>query len=102
MASEEEASYILEGLEARSNQIKKPGFVKEEYDRLARECYGNYVFRLLGRHKWIRLLKKMTKGRYPEYYYSPEEAMAVLNVISPENHEELFKAGLRIAGKEFK
>ena len=65
------------------------------------EYYGQYVFRLLGRHKWIRLLNKVTKGKYAEKYYSSKEAIAVLNVISPENHEELFKAGLRIKGRDF-
>ena len=101
IADEEEAAGILEEFEARSLQIKEPGFVQEEYDKLAQQYYGQYVFRLLGRHKWIRLLNKVTNGKYAENYYSPKEAIAVLNVISPENHEELFKAGLRIKGRNF-
>ena len=73
--------------------------MEKEYDKFAAEQYPVYLKKILGRKKWIRLMNKITRGKYIKNYYSKKEALAFLNVISPENHSELFKAGLRRRAK---
>lgn len=100
LADAEKAKEILDAFEVRNAQIQQPGFVEAEYNKLAEEQYARYVSILLGGNRALRWLNKLTKGEFYERYYSPRKALAVLNAISPENHAELLKAGLRLKGKE--
>lgn len=98
LADAGEAAAILEGFRERSGQIESEAFVRDQYDRLARESYGAYVQELLGRRRLVRLLNRLTRGRFLDRYYTNRQALAVLNAISPENHGELLKAALRLRG----
>ena len=99
LAGAEKAKEILDEFEKRNEQIKQPGFVEAEYDKLALEQYAKYVSILLGKKRVFRWINRLSRGKFFANFYSPKEALAVLNVISPENHSELFKAALRLKGK---
>ena len=99
LAGAGKAREILDAFEARNAQIQQHGFVEAEYDRLALEQYAKYVSILLGNKRVFRWLNKLTGGKFFDNFYSPKKALAVLNVISPENHAELFKAALRLKGR---
>lgn len=97
-ADGETAARILREMEARGKQIQEPGFVEASYRQLAEREYPVYLRKILSGKKLVRLLDRLTRGRYTAGYYSRRGALAFLNVISPENHAELFQQGLRIKG----
>ena len=99
MAGEKEAADILEGMKTRSDEIVKPGFIKEEYDKLAERYYAGYVRKLAANHFWLRVMNKLTRGNYLKKYYDRKQALSVINILSTENHDELLKAGLRLRDK---
>ena len=95
LADEKQSEMILQAFSERSRKILLPGFIEAEYEKLANAAFERYVRTILGGRRWQRILNKISGGKYFRHYYDDRQALAVLNVISPENHSELFRAGLR-------
>ena len=97
---EAEADRIIKEFRERSEQIQTPGFIEESYSKLADRFFERYVRKLIC-DKWlIRAVNKLSGGRFVKQFYDdPVVALQVLNIVSPENHSELFKQGLRNRGK---
>ncbi len=102
LAEETESAGILADFRSRSEEIKDDEFVRKQYEKLAEQFYPSYVAKLLKHNLWSRAMQKISGKKYYRDYYSPKEALAVLNMISPENHAELFKTALRLNGKKDK
>lgn len=100
LADEERAAEIMSGFYSRSKEILEPGFVEQNYKKLADEYYAQYIRKLVGGRFINKVINKLTFGWYYRHYYDKVHALAALNVISPENHSELFKQGLRNRAEE--
>ena len=99
LANSTESSKIITSFMERGEQIKQSGFIRAEYEKLAKQEYNKYVKKIMGQTKLSKLISKIKGSKYYENYYDKRSALSVLNVISPENHAELFKTGLRCKGK---
>ena len=99
MADREDAKAILDAMQARSREIQEPGFIDAHYRSFALEKYSEYIGKLVGGNKWLRRLDRLTGGRLTKHMYTQKGALVLLNMISPENHEECLKTALRIYGE---
>lgn len=99
MASEDEAQSIIEGFNMRSEQIKDPAFVEEEYVRYATNNMRDYHMRLLGFTFFSRLMNKLSFNYYFRKRYSRMAELAIVNMLDCEAHRELAAAGLMNSGK---
>ncbi|MBR2670175.1 MAG: CapA family protein [Solobacterium sp.] len=102
LAEETESAGIMADFRRRSEEIKDEDFIRRQYEKLAEQFYPSYVAKLLKHNLWSRAMQKISGKKYYKEYYSPKEALAVLNMISPENHAELFMTALRMNGKKEK
>ena len=99
LADGDDALKILRGFEARSYDIRQPGFVEMRYSKFAKENYKTYekviagreslLFRIINRLTGYRLRKIINKRRYGK-----TELLALKNFIECEAHRELFLRGL--------
>ncbi len=90
---------IMYGFLTRSEQIKKIGFIEEEYLRLANNKIVNLERIFSGRNSFIeRCLDKLTCGNYHKIkfgiIYNRKSLLAILNHIECEAHNELCKTAL--------
>ena len=91
-ATEEEKERILSDFSARSEQIRRPGFVEEEYGRLAKEMDKEYFRRFAGKRGkrfLTKVLDKLTDYGYIRSAFPEECRTAVENVLECEAHREL-------------
>lgn len=91
-AGEREAKVILTEFEERSKNIKKYGFIREEYKRYALLMEKEYLLRLHGkksRSLVMRLLNKLTNYKYISSLYPAKSRPIIRNVIECEAHNEL-------------
>lgn len=96
LASEAEAQEIMKGFQERSEQIKVPGFVEEEYRRYARSCLNGYLLGVLpgARSLPFRVLNKLCGGNLAEKLYGRRTLLALKNYVECEAHSELLIAGI--------
>ena len=91
-ADKMEARVILTEFEERSKNIKKHGFIREEYERFALEMEKEYLLRLHGkgsRSLVMRFLNKLTNYKYISFLYPAKVRPIIRNVIECEAHNEL-------------
>lgn len=99
LANEHQAHDILEDFDKRSEQIKAPGFVEDNYREFARR-YINYYLDALSGHKSLvfKVLNKLTRGAYKRSIirrkYRLEEVVRIQNYIECEAHRELLLSAL--------
>ena len=99
MADDGQRQDILDGYRIRSREITTPGFIEDAYAKLADESFDNYTRALIGHSGIVRVLNKITGGAFVKRFFSdPRIALRALNIVSTDNHAELFKAGLRKRG----
>lgn len=101
MASETAGTAILDGLNRRSEEIKQPGFIEESYSKLADEYYESYLRKLLSHSVIFKIVNRLMGRKLYRKFLNAEQALKVLNIISPENHRELFMQGLRNRGSRY-
>lgn len=94
IASEEEGQRIIEQFRERSDEIKKPGFVEENYKRFAASMLPNYISTFLGRKMLHRILAKVFGSGFYSNYYDKKTSLALLNYMECEAHHELICAAM--------
>lgn len=86
---------ILENFATRSEEIKRVGFVKNNFSEFCDNKYTEYVAALLGRKKALAVLNKISGGRYMNSYYSTSSVLRIYNYIKCEAHREVLLESLR-------
>lgn len=97
LAEGEKVSEILDAFSQRSEEIQKPGFVKEKYSQFATDNVMEYYGRSLGRMRYIifRLLNLLCFGKLTKKCYSIQDALTLINTLECEPHRELYIAALK-------
>lgn len=92
IADEKKREEIIEQFRSRSEKIKDPGFVRENYSDFADQMERNYLFRfsgLFGKNLLVRIINKFTSYRFLKKFYPTERITAIENVLDCEAHREL-------------
>lgn len=91
-----EGKAILDEFEERSQAIKQPGFIEEEYARFAARMLPGYLFLASPFGKWVsRIDRHLFKGRIIKKLYNQRKLLALQNMIECEAHRELVTYGLQ-------
>lgn len=96
LAGEDEACGVMEGFLDRSRRIETPGFVEDEYRRLARASLGGYLSSITpgARSLPFRVLNWLLRGSLAERLYGREALLALQNCVECEAHNELLIEGI--------
>lgn len=96
-----EKSRILADFMSRSVEIKNSDFVKQSYEKFAKERIDNYLltFRGVNTKLWFRVINKLTNHKFQKYYirasYTSRNLLAIQNYIECEAHRELLIRGIK-------
>lgn len=97
-----EGAKILDGFDDRSQNIRKPGYIKQEYERFADQYRQFYLAKLHGRtlkKKWFRALNRLLFRKLEPMVlsksYKEQEKLELENYIECEAHRELLIAGIK-------
>lgn len=82
----------------RSEQIKIPGFVEEEYGKFARKMAQSYAMRIKPPSIFFRVVNKLC-GHRLKYRLSENHLLSVKNIAECEAHRELFISGNKTFGR---
>lgn len=99
LANERDRRTILEDFYARSQAIKVPNFLEEQYDQISKEMlsvYLNDCMGKLGRNIFFRILNRLSKRHLLIKNYDKSQLLILQNVIECEAHRELFLNGLKV------
>lgn len=101
LANDNLAKTILSEFNQRSEQIKKPGFIEDEYSKFAKNMLSHYLLTCSGyNHKiWLRILNRVFQHQLSVHFgknsYKKFEILAIQNFIECEAHRELLLKGLK-------
>lgn len=103
-ASEERGKEILRDFYKRSEMIKNPDFVREEYSRFASKMYMQQTSPFRKRESFLfRVINKLSGNRIRTRlaYSIPQDKLYVqINFVECEAHRELLIEGLKIRTKD--
>ena len=102
LANATQKKEILDDLLRRSEEIKSPGFVDQNYRVFAAEKIEDYLTSLYGigeKNLVFRFLNKLTSHKYQSFVlrkrYEKKECLALENYIVCEAHNELLIEGIK-------
>ncbi len=96
LAKREEADKILEEFCNRSHEILQEDFLKQQYNKFAKENRHSYLLMISGLGKWMsRIDRHLLKGKIIKKKYPKDKVLSILNFIECEAHRELLLAGLK-------
>lgn len=100
LADEEQKKSIMDGFNARSEDIKRDGFVEKSYREFAKKAFNYYVGTFSGKRLiFDKILNKLSFGHYSKWLfkkrYGEKNLTALKNAIVCEAHSELFIEGLK-------
>lgn len=90
-----EAAKILRDFDTRSEEITKPGFIDAEFAKMADAAYKGFIYKIAGSNKLLRMLNKISGGKFYDKLYNDRDAAAVLNMLTASNHAETLAEGLK-------
>lgn len=96
----EDGEKILGEFRSRSEEIKKKGFIEENYGKFADEFLFNYLHKYSGKEGTVfRGVNKLLDGKLRksklERIYDKKQRAALINYAECEAHRELLLAGLK-------
>lgn len=99
LAREKSAEEIVKGFLSRSEEIKDPGFIEQQYKVFAASFLDYYMRAFSGKRSLLfRIINKMSGGRYMAQYlkntYGVAEKVRMSNYIDCEAHRELLSQAL--------
>ena len=100
------AESILNDFFQRSEQIKQPGFVEEEYENLAKKMLTKYLLNISGYNRSVlnRIIKKIVGKRFLSFFvkrkFSDADKLYLRAILQCETHRELLLRGLKISTGE--
>ena len=95
LADEAKRQEIMDGFLYRSKEILQKGFVEKNYQQFAEKMISGYLLAFSGKRRSfiLRVLNKLTRGRYVKWYlrhrYSETDLFVLRNYIECEAHREL-------------
>ena len=100
LAEGECSEKILSAFHERGKQIKKEGFVENQYNKFAQKMLKEYMLTCFGyNHKlFCRFVNKLSGYRLSNFFtnsYKRSELLAIRNFIECEAHRELWIEGLK-------
>ncbi len=107
LAKDDAARKILSDFQQRSRQIKKNGFIENEYSKFAKEMLNGYLLPFSGyNHSLIKRLLKKLFGRYALNYFinhslGMKEHLFFQAIIQCETHYELLLKGLKNTNEDY-
>ncbi len=98
LADEGKKREIMTAFNKRSEEIKRPGFVRKNYAAFAEQMEREYLFRFsgaFGRNILVRALNKFTSYGFLKKFYPVNSKVAIENAIDCEAHRELAIEAMR-------
>ncbi|MBQ9563441.1 MAG: CapA family protein [Lachnospiraceae bacterium] len=100
LAEGAEAAEILDAFRARGEEIRKDGFIEENYRKFAAEMFHVYENAVFGKRGFAtKVLNRLSGGRYYRRLlknkYTKAQRIALENFIECEAHRELWLEGLK-------
>lgn len=91
---------IMENFQKRSEEIKKEGFIQNEYSKFAKSNINAYL-NISHKMRFItKVLNRLAGRKFFEKTYNKRDCVRILNIIECEAHRELFIEGLKRKLKE--
>ena len=105
IATGDEEKSILESFIKRSEEIKIPGFIEEQYRTFAQRSLKQYLTYFSGRqnHLLFKLINKISGHKFDNYYskyYKRKYGIGIRNYVECEAHRELLLKGLEVNTKK--
>lgn len=99
IANNNSSQDILAAFALRSEEIKKPGFIEQNYVQLANAHFMKYLNGLSGKRSILfRIANRSIGGKLNKYYlkkaYKAESFIRISNYVDCESHRELLSKGL--------
>lgn len=94
MASGTKRDEILASFLKRSAEIGKPGFIEEEYNKLAKQTVDVYLKAFRSGNYLYRIINKISRNRLSRRY-SVKQLLAIENYIACDAHRELLLNGIK-------
>lgn len=99
IANGDDAKTILESFTKRSEEIKTPGFVEQQYQIFAQSSLKQYMTYFSGKqnHFLFKVINKISGHKYEDYYserYRRKLGAGIRNFTECEAHRELLLKGL--------
>ncbi len=95
LAQGEEAESILTAFQKRSEEIKQPRFIENNYSTLAKRLLPNYLYGFSPFCKWVsKIDRHIFKGKLIKLLYPKKKLLAIQNYIECEAHWEVVRNGL--------
>lgn len=95
MALNHEASDILNGFYARSEEINEKEFIEKQYNLLVNSRLNYYLYNLSGMNKWIfRMDRYLFNGKILNKKFNRSRMLGILNYFACESHRDLIIRGL--------
>lgn len=90
---------IFDAFRKRSDEIKAPGFIEQQYMKFADEFLDFYLYAVSGKKTLLfRIINKLTKGNYMRKrnhkVYEMQDKVRITNYIDCEAHRELLLQAL--------
>lgn len=93
-AKEEKAKGVISCFEKRNSDIKKPGFIEKEYDKMVDEKYNYYMSAILGKSIIFRIKNKLS-GHKLKRNIDEETRNKFINYLECEAHNECILKALK-------
>lgn len=99
-ATGEIANNILSAFQKRCDQMKIKGFVRREYDKIAKKELNGYLLTYMGyNHRpFLRFFNKLSGYRLSKWIvkaYKKKDLLAIRNSIECESHREMFLTAIK-------
>lgn len=94
LANMELGNAILHSFQDRSKKILIPGFIEEEYRKLADQTMDAYLKALHGGGYFYRFVNKISRNRLIQSY-SEKQLLAIENYVTCDAHRELLLSGIK-------
>ena len=86
---------ILENFKKRSEEIKREGFIEEQYSKFADKNLNLYLYAMNRKRIYNKILNRIFNRKFFTKIYNKKDCLEILNYIECEAHRELFIKGLK-------
>ena len=96
LASDEEAREILSNLYGRSEKIREPGFIENEFSKFSSSIITSYLYTFAGWNPcWSALDRKVFHNYFIKRHFSKKQLAAIWNFITTDAHREVLQDALK-------
>lgn len=96
LAKEKEAKEVLDGFNARSEQIKDSSLIIKNYQKERESTLVKFLCKLAGYSRLRMGLEIIVfKGFFVKHRYSKKKLLCILNILECESHNEILVSGIK-------